>query len=585
MKNKNKKIGYKQIYIKTLGMFILFYVVVMGIFTGIQSQNNRYGFRKASNQLINQIEKDLIETVADTDKMYETLVEQYGAFVTKEEFEAMQEGDLAQRINNYVQGFYSGAYAKVGIYDEDKKEWIARSGNYLYSWEQISLKTGKRIQSNEDRECLATSRAIPLEEYLDLEQMIELRQLYMKRSNEHSYNFKVKGYRKGNKIIPETIQIYEQDYEEKDGVQKLIDEVLIKAYAFDVSKDDSMEIYENEGSDFIFEDLYDTDFVLNGSPWQFDKRTYRYFTECSKAFEVPYLSKDTVQGSDYTSISLTKEVGDVVTRSGEHLITLYAIYFPWQAAMKQLIYVYLFSLVMVILLVSILSRGLWKIYQKQEALEKGRRLLVDGMSHELKTPLSLIRTYSEGLKERIAEDKKDEYLAVIIEETYKMDEMILEMLDLSKLETDAYVLKKQDVNLRQLIDLEKESKQKLLDQNKIQVLFEVDQTYYIKADEKRMRQVVSNLLMNAILHTPYEGKIVIRLKGNKLEIENEGKPIPQNQKEHIWEAFYKGDTAVMDYQKGTGLGLAIVREILKLHQFDYGVENTRTGVKFFVRIN
>lgn len=563
-------------------MFMLFYLVVMSIFTSIQSQNNRAGFNKACDQLIDKVEKDLIETIQSTENIYKELYKQYGAFVTQEEFEAMQEGSLAQRINDYVQGFYPGAYAKVGIYDDNKEKWIAKSGNYLYSWEKISLRTGQRVQSEEDRECLAVSRNISLDDYLDLDQITYLRQLYMDRSNEYSYNFKVKGYRKGSKIIPETIEVYKQHYQEEENTKRLIDEMLIKTYEFEVNVDYTMQAYENEASVFIFEDLYDTDFILKASPWHFNEKTYGYFKECSKAFEIQYLPEHTRQSSDHRLSSFIKEVEDVVVQSENNLISLYAIYFPWKQAMKQLIYVYIFSLIMVMLLVGILSRQLWKIYQKQEALEKGRRLLVDGISHELKTPLSLIRTYSEGLKEKIAEDKKEDYLAVIIEETYKMDEMVLEMLDLSKLETDAYVLKQQEINLNQLIDKENMSKQKLLDNNGIQMLFETDKTYYIQADKERIRQVINNLLMNAILHTPVKGKITISLKDNKLEIENEGKPIPQAQKEHIWEAFYKGDTAVMDYQKGTGLGLAIVREILRLHQFKYGVENTSSGVKFWI---
>lgn len=237
-----------------------------------------------------------------------------------------------------------------------------------------------------------------------------------------------------------------------------------------------------------------------------------YYLECNKALNIPHMAESSIRSSNNTSGSFIKTVEEIFVQSDNYYISLYGIYFPWQAAMKQLVYVYVFSLIMVILLVEILSRQLWKIYQKQEALERGRRLLVDGISHELKTPLSLIRTYSEGLKEKISEDKRDDYLSVIIEETYKMDEMVLEMLDLSKLETDVYVLRQQDINLNHLIEEEKESKQKLLAHESVEMSFEADKTYCIQADEKRMRQVISNLLMNAILHTPAKGKITIRLQ-------------------------------------------------------------------------
>lgn len=580
MRKRSEQISYKKIFIRTFGMFIIFYIVVMIIFTGIQSSNNRIGFNKACDQLIDKVEKDLMETVQNMDMVYEELFKQYGEFVTKEEFVVMQEGDLAERINNYVQGFYSGAYAKIGIYDEHKKEWTAKSGSYLYSGGKISLRTGRKVLSGEDRECLVTNRYINLEDYLDFDQLAYLRQLYVERTNERSYYCKVKGYRKGSEIIPEVIELYEQHYEEDGQTRELIDETLLKIYEFEVVPSVGMVIYENEASVFIFEDLFDMESILKSIPWRFDKNTDKYFQECTKAFEIPYLYEGLRSDNVYLS-SIIKEVEDTGVKYGTHYISLYAIYFPWQVAMNQLIYVYLFSLIVVMLLVAILSKQLWKIYQKQEALDKGRRLLVDGISHELKTPLSLIRAYSEGLKEKISEEKRDDYLAVIIEETYKMDEMVLEMLDLSQLETEAYMLKRQEVKLNQLIEKEKESKQKLLDDRSIQVIFEADRTYCIEVDEKRIVQVISSLLMNAILHTPEKGIITIRLQNNRLEIENEGKPISETQRQHIWEAFYKGDTTVMDYQKGNGLGLAIVSEILKLHQFKFGVENTLRGVKFW----
>lgn len=583
MKRKSKKASCQKIFIKTFGRFMVFYVVVMMIFTVIQSNNNKVGFREASSQLLDKIEKDLMENVQGRDMIYQEILRQYGERISQEEIDAIKEGELLASVNNYTQGFYSGAYAKVGVYDVNKKEWIAQSGNYLYSLEHISLKPEESVLDQKDREGLNAFRVIKLDDYLDFDEIAEMRQFYMNRRNEQSYYCKIKGYRNGSQVIPETIDLYEVQYEVTGDTREIISEKLIKTYKTHVTPSIDWQSYENEASVFSFEELYDINSIFKANTWRFDKNTHQYFEECKAAFEIPYLAEGLVSVHKVHN-TLIREVEDVGVQWGNYYISLYAIYFPWQAAMSQLAHVYLFSFVMVILLVAILSKQLWKIYQKQEALEKGRRLLVDGMSHELKTPLSLIRAYSEALQEKISEEKRDEYLSVIIEETYKMDEMVLEMLTLSQLETESYQLRKQRVNLNELIELEIKSKQKLVEATDVQIHFKADQTYCIEVDEKRIKEVINNLLMNAILHTPKQGRIIVCLHENRLEIENEGNPIPEVQKQHIWEAFYKGDTAIMDYQKGNGLGLAIVREILKLHQFEFGVENTSSGVKFWFKV-
>lgn len=108
MNEKDKKISYKAIYITVLTIFMIFYLIAMSVFTGIQGRNNRVSFNKACKELINKIEKDLLETVQGTDNE-----------------------NLAQKINNYVGEFYPEAYVKVGIYDNSKNEWIVKSENHL----------------------------------------------------------------------------------------------------------------------------------------------------------------------------------------------------------------------------------------------------------------------------------------------------------------------------------------------------------------------------------------------------------------------------------------------------------------------
>lgn len=219
-----------------------------------------------------------------------------------------------------------------------------------------------------------------------------------------------------------------------------------------------------------------------------------------------------------------------------------------------------------------------------EALEKNRRELTSAIAHELKTPLGIIRTYGEGLKEKIAEDKKDHYLDIIIDETYRMDKMVLEMLDLSKLEAKAYKLKRELFCVNDLVEKIIKKNEKLFNDKNIYVNYESDKKYNLNADYTRMEQVVDNLISNAIYHTAESKIINVKLKDETISIENEGEHIQKDKINLIWDTFYRIDNSRDRSERRTGMGLAIVKNILQLHNMDFGVENTSQGVRFWFKI-
>jgi signal transduction histidine kinase len=108
--------------------------------------------------------------------------------------------------------------------------------------------------------------------------------------------------------------------------------------------------------------------------------------------------------------------------------------------------------------------------------------------------------------------------------------------------------------------------------------------YVINCDVKLIEQAISNFLSNAVWHTPVDGEIKISITKNDghvlFSIENSGQHIPPDKIKHIWDAYYKTDTARSN-PKGTGLGLSIVKNILDAHGFKYGAENTESGVKIW----
>ena len=178
---------------------------------------------------------------------------------------------------------------------------------------------------------------------------------------------------------------------------------------------------------------------------------------------------------------------------------------------------------------------------------------------------------------------------MIIDETEQMDKMVLEMLNLSKLEANAYKLKLEQFSLKDLVVKKIERFKNILDEKQINMNFICDEDYKIIADLTSFEQIISNFISNAINHTPVGKniKILIESENNKVlfSIENQGEHIPQEKISKIWDSFYKIDSSRERTNGGTGLGLAIAKNHLKLHNAQYGCENTDDGVEFWFRVS
>ncbi|WP_182811097.1 HAMP domain-containing sensor histidine kinase [Bacillus sp. ME78] len=225
--------------------------------------------------------------------------------------------------------------------------------------------------------------------------------------------------------------------------------------------------------------------------------------------------------------------------------------------------------------------------ERERQLEKTRKEFISGVSHELKTPLSVIRSFAEGIKDGVSKDTSY-YTDVILEETENMNRLIVEMLELAKLESGTYKL---DMTTFSIGELTQQVYTKLLfsmEEKHLQVNVYADPSILVKANRSRIEQVVVNLLSNAIRYTPDGEKIQVSIieaeDTVKVEIENTGNPIPEESLEKIWDRFYRLDASRSRHTGGTGLGLSIVKNILDLHHAEYGVYNTTNSVVFYFNL-
>jgi two-component system sensor histidine kinase VanS len=224
--------------------------------------------------------------------------------------------------------------------------------------------------------------------------------------------------------------------------------------------------------------------------------------------------------------------------------------------------------------------------EKERSLERMRKEFVTSVSHELKTPITLIDGYAEGLRDDIfEEDEREYYLDIIIDEARKMGSLVADMLDLSQLESGNFKLSKDTFAVADLIQFTVKKYTAVIEEKSITMEFSLVENTLINADWNRMEQVMTNFITNAIRHVNTDGTIYIRMTEVdsfiRVEVENTGSSIPEEDLSKIWDKFYKIDKSRTRKLGGTGVGLSIVKNILLLHGFNYGVENTEAGVKFY----
>jgi signal transduction histidine kinase len=225
--------------------------------------------------------------------------------------------------------------------------------------------------------------------------------------------------------------------------------------------------------------------------------------------------------------------------------------------------------------------------RKQKEAEEMRKLFVAGVSHELKTPISIIRGYMEGILDGFENGNINmEYAYIIQEETERMSQIVSDMLDLTQLESGKYELKSEEISLNRIMKYEIKKFAPMMKKKDIRIRFDLQQNQVTaKGDSNRIDQVLSNLLSNAVRYTPESGEIIIAIIDLKdavrIEIENSCEDIPENELNNIWNDFYRIEKSHNKELGGTGLGLAVVKNILELHHSDYGVTKSLLGIKIY----
>lgn len=220
-----------------------------------------------------------------------------------------------------------------------------------------------------------------------------------------------------------------------------------------------------------------------------------------------------------------------------------------------------------------------------------RRDLMANVGHDLKTPLTLIKSYAEMVRDITYKDekKRTDNLNVIINETDRLNDLVSDILTLSKIEASREELEIEEYDLVSQI---KEIINKfgiLRETEHYNFVYDGPDSAIVHADKNKIAQVIYNLVNNAINYTGDDQTVTINVTDNKkgylVEIVDSGKGIDDETIKHIWDRYYKTEKKHKRNKVGTGLGLAIVKEILETHDFLYGVKSEiDKGTDFFFTI-
>lgn len=214
---------------------------------------------------------------------------------------------------------------------------------------------------------------------------------------------------------------------------------------------------------------------------------------------------------------------------------------------------------------------------KTDELQKD---LIANISHDLRTPLTLIKMYAEMIRDISGNnpEKRTIHTKIIIDETNRLSGLVNDILDLSKIQSGTSTINCTNFNLSQIVKIILTRFDILTDHDGYSFDLKCDDTTDVYADEKKIQQVIYNLISNAVNYTGDDKKVIIWVKSIKdkirFEVVDSGKGIPKDKLQSIWDRYYKINETHKRAVVGTGLGLSIVKNILNAHNAEFGVEST-----------
>lgn len=240
---------------------------------------------------------------------------------------------------------------------------------------------------------------------------------------------------------------------------------------------------------------------------------------------------------------------------------------------------------------NVITKPLIEVIESEREAENRRKDFVATISHELKTPITIISGQLEGMIYNIGKYKdRDTYLQKSYDSVQELKDLVNEMMEVSKSEILITELKLTKVNFSELLNKLVHRQMFLIEEKYLNVDLQIQENISVKCDEEKITRAINNIINNAIKYSPQGENIIVRLykKNTKhkvcLEIENTGITIDKEYLNQIFEPFFRIEKSRSRKTGGSGLGLYIVSQIFKSHGFEHSIKSKDNSVVFIVEL-
>lgn len=225
---------------------------------------------------------------------------------------------------------------------------------------------------------------------------------------------------------------------------------------------------------------------------------------------------------------------------------------------------------------------------REREIERQRLAFFSAVSHELKTPVTILKGQLTGMLEGVdVYQDRDKYIAKSLQVTGRMEGLVQEILTVSRMESSGFELNRQTVDLGALVSEQLAFDEDLIAQKELVLKTELPEVVTVCADSALLRKALDNIVSNAVFYAPEGAWLHVALRREEgqiaLSVENSGSHIPEEALPHVFEAFYRAEGSRNRRTGGSGLGLYIVQIILERHGAAYQIENTQDGVRVTIR--
>ncbi|PFZ07968.1 two-component sensor histidine kinase [Bacillus pseudomycoides] len=237
-----------------------------------------------------------------------------------------------------------------------------------------------------------------------------------------------------------------------------------------------------------------------------------------------------------------------------------------------------------------LAKTIEELSSELAYMKKERNEFLASVAHELLTPLTYMKGYAKVAKrDSLSKEEREEYLQIIEDETDSVTELIQDLFDLAQLEQHQFIIKKQKIPLQPFLERMIEKTKPALAKKQIKIKFHCTDNPNVCMDERRMEQVMLNLLHNAYQHSYEQSVITVQASQNEntfsISVQDEGEGIPREDIPHIFDRFYRVDKSRTRATGGKGIGLAVAKEIVELHSGSIQVKSELgMGAEFIIKL-